>query len=118
MDVGVKHRETQNVFHARAHTQDSTRGNLLVRQTYLASSTTSTSARSAIWVLEGTPRGSSMFSSPLVEFITCPEKKERNTTLTLMPGFGLIFVKVARGWAISPTHQLAGDQESDFHPAV
>jgi len=43
---------------------------LFVKPTYLASSTTSTSACAVIGALECAPVGSSTFSSPLVELTT------------------------------------------------
>lgn len=64
MDIGNRHKKHKHI----PHTDDS-RKNLLA-QTYLASSTTSTSVRAAICVLEGAPVGSSVFNSPLVELTT------------------------------------------------
>lgn len=48
---------------------------LFVKQTYLASSTTSTSACAVMGALECAPVGSSTFSSPLVELTTCKTNK-------------------------------------------
>lgn len=45
-------------------------GNPLIKHTYLASSTTSTSACAVMGALECAPVGSSTFSSPLVELTT------------------------------------------------
>lgn len=48
---------------------------MVVLETYLASSTTSTSAWAVIGALEWAARGSSAFSSPLVELTTWGKEK-------------------------------------------
>lgn len=61
-------------------------GGLLVGDSYLVSSATSTSAGAVMGALECPAVGSSVFSSPFVELITCGKERQSRTTQTHASG--------------------------------